>query len=447
MRIVSYSPKPTNDVADFYDIALELVGAPPGVPLTCAAALASTEDETVIFAATSYADVATVTITPTTGPVLLLAWIIGAAGYTAGHLTPVSEIAGYTTLVNDACSRNSFTIASRQIASPSGGYTASATGDWDIVNGVWDGVPIAMQIAIHTDASAPVQDFYACASYGGRFAADPTPGNIILMMYHTEYPGNTQWATRPPTGWTTLYETNNDSYFIGAPHRSPEKAAQIGIYARCVTEEDNFTTATLFEGAKTFGYSTGQSIYVSEWAITGTVEGGGGGSDTVIDLGPTPGSTTTHTTDPTVTDDAAAGYTVGSTWINTTDGGVFVLVDSTTGAAVWVEVSPVPGTVYAPTTADYLVGTAQGGLSAEIVVGTTPGGELGGSWASPTVDATHSGSAHLALGSTSSTAAAGDHAHAGVYVGELLISDTPSTPLVFADILQNEAETDLMYAD
>lgn len=50
----------------------------------------------------------------------------------------------------------------------------------------------------------------------------------------------------------------------------------------------------------------------------------------------------------------------------------------------------------APDTADYLVGTAQAGLSAEIVVGTTPGGELGGTWASPTVDATHSGSAHHA---------------------------------------------------
>lgn len=48
----------------------------------------------------------------------------------------------------------------------------------------------------------------------------------------------------------------------------------------------------------------------------------------------------------------------------------------------------------APSTADYLVGTANGSLSAEIVVGTSPGGELGGTWASPTVDATHSGSAH-----------------------------------------------------
>jgi hypothetical protein len=42
----------------------------------------------------------------------------------------------------------------------------------------------------------------------------------------------------------------------------------------------------------------------------------------------------------------------------------------------------------APSTADYLVGTANGSLSAEIVVGTTPGGELGGTWGSPTLDDT-----------------------------------------------------------
>lgn len=48
----------------------------------------------------------------------------------------------------------------------------------------------------------------------------------------------------------------------------------------------------------------------------------------------------------------------------------------------------------APSGADYLVGTAQAGLSGEIVVGTSPGGELGGTWSSPTVDTTHSGSAH-----------------------------------------------------
>lgn len=40
----------------------------------------------------------------------------------------------------------------------------------------------------------------------------------------------------------------------------------------------------------------------------------------------------------------------------------------------------------APTDADYLVGSANGSLSDEIVVGTTPGGELGGTWPSPTID-------------------------------------------------------------
>jgi hypothetical protein len=55
-----------------------------------------------------------------------------------------------------------------------------------------------------------------------------------------------------------------------------------------------------------------------------------------------------------------------------------------------------PGGGGAPADADYLVGTAHAGLSAEIVVGVTPGGELGGTWAAPTVDAVHSGSAHHA---------------------------------------------------
>lgn len=48
----------------------------------------------------------------------------------------------------------------------------------------------------------------------------------------------------------------------------------------------------------------------------------------------------------------------------------------------------------APSDVDYLVGTADAGLSNEIAVGATPGGELGNTWASPTVDGTHSGSAH-----------------------------------------------------
>jgi len=68
------------------------------------------------------------------------------------------------------------------------------------------------------------------------------------------------------------------------------------------------------------------------------------------------------------------------------------------------------GTEGLPLTTNLLVGTANAGYPDLIVVGTTPGGELGGTWASPTVDATHSGSAHHA----SATAGAdGEHTWAG----------------------------------
>lgn len=196
---------------------------------------------------------------------------------------------------------------------------------------------------------------------------------------------------------------------------------------------------------------------------------------------PTLGGPTISTGDPSTTD---YGGGLGSEWLNRTTGDAYKLVSITAGtppSATWVSTTAVSvfsfsttdGTTTvnptteltfvgatladlgggdaeitftggAPDAVDYLVGTASGALSAEIVVGTTPGGELGGTWASPTVDSVHSGSAHLALGSTSSTAAAGNHTHAG---GELLITDTPAgSPLVFADILQNEAGDELLYS-
>jgi hypothetical protein len=61
---------------------------------------------------------------------------------------------------------------------------------------------------------------------------------------------------------------------------------------------------------------------------------------------------------------------------------------------------------YGPDSVDYLVGTASAGLSGEIVVGTSPGGELGGTWASPTVDASHSGSTHAATQAAAEATAA-----------------------------------------
>ncbi|MBK8211721.1 MAG: hypothetical protein IPK78_18980 [Rhodospirillales bacterium] len=43
------------------------------------------------------------------------------------------------------------------------------------------------------------------------------------------------------------------------------------------------------------------------------------------------------TTDPTVDDDAGAGYVPGAMWINTADSRVFFCADPTTGAAVWTQ--------------------------------------------------------------------------------------------------------------
>lgn len=73
---------------------------------------------------------------------------------------------------------------------------------------------------------------------------------------------------------------------------------------------------------------------------------------------------------------------------------------------------PIPPSSAGDTTADYLIGTADPDLPNAIVVGTTPGGELGGTWPSPTVDTTHSGSSHAATqAAAEATAAAALAAH------------------------------------
>ncbi len=65
---------------------------------------------------------------------------------------------------------------------------------------------------------------------------------------------------------------------------------------------------------------------------------------------------------------------------------------NTDGASSWKLFES--GGTGAPGAADYLLGTINAGLANGIVVGTAPQGELGGSWASPTVDSTHAGGTH-----------------------------------------------------
>jgi len=51
------------------------------------------------------------------------------------------------------------------------------------------------------------------------------------------------------------------------------------------------------------------------------------------------------TTNPTVNDDSAAGYSAGDLWVNSTDDTVFVLADATAGAAVWTQIGTGGGSV------------------------------------------------------------------------------------------------------
>jgi hypothetical protein len=64
------------------------------------------------------------------------------------------------------------------------------------------------------------------------------------------------------------------------------------------------------------------------------------GSTLIRDAGQTTGlawqSNRVTTTSPTVTDDGAGGWRVGSRWVNTTTDVEYVLLDASTGAAVWV---------------------------------------------------------------------------------------------------------------
>jgi hypothetical protein len=79
----------------------------------------------------------------------------------------------------------------------------------------------------------------------------------------------------------------------------------------------------------------------------------------------------------------------------------FLTAGATPDAMIWP--TDLGGGSGAPTTADYLTGTSQGGLSAEIVVGATPGGELGGTWASPTIDTLPFGTYKRAAGNYTTT--------------------------------------------
>lgn len=83
------------------------------------------------------------------------------------------------------------------------------------------------------------------------------------------------------------------------------------------------------------------------------------------------------TTDPTVNNDSSAGYGIGSLWINVSTSRVFLATSVAVGAAVWVE---------------------------PVNVGNTAGGDLSGTYPTPTVTSTHlSAALPVGQGGTGST--------------------------------------------
>lgn len=139
-----------------------------------------------------------------------------------------------------------------------------------------------------------------------------------------------------------------------------------------------------------------------------------------------------------ITQDGTGGWT--STWA------------ATGGIIVWDGGAPSPNTA-SGVTVRYILETIDGGA---IWIGNMVGG--GGSPATTVESETAFGIAP-AVGADVEYARQ-DHTHGSPqnpvtavaiaalgFVGEMLLSDTPSTPLIFADLIQNEAQDDLIYAD
>lgn len=515
MRIVMCSPVPVSDIGDLYDVSLELVGPRPSVEPVC-----------------SYV---APTNTPPTNSSLDVFGNYFAPGYLVNLGLPPYAVTE-TTEYDPGAFAAMFT--------PTFYGTANETQYWGISPGV-SVMETVVQFHWVWDLAAlgtPELCAVAMMRYGEGY-------NDEAEHIRISYSDNGSAWTVVAEELGTDYPQPTPPYLIDETHR----------YWRFTYYFETAAGSNYFPGVSMVG--------VLMWKMTG---GGGTVMSTVI---PTTGGTTSvHTTDPTVDDDAAHGYTVGDLWVNTTDGSQWVLVDSTTGAAVWVSTTYVSlwnfatsdgVTTVDPTTeltfvgatlADLGSGVAEVTMTGANAVTNIDGGkevvntvaasgatetlDLGdgnvhdvtltadctltfagatagvacsftlllrqdgtGGWTTtwpgsviwaggtaPTLDETasttavltfftldggtnwygfptggggdagHDGHGRDDLGITPAVGsdteyARQDHTHgtpaqpAAGGVGAILISDTPSTPLVFADLMQNEAQDDLMYAD
>ncbi len=124
----------------------------------------------------------------------------------------------------------------------------------------------------------------------------------------------------------------------GGAH-SFQGSVTLAVTGVAVKAEDTFTVSFTFYnwiGFQYYAAIAGELFAATHLTVTGT--GSWPGTVAGVEL-PKAGGTTTATRDPTITDDAAAGYSVGDTWVNTASGEAFVLLDATAGAAVWLSIT------------------------------------------------------------------------------------------------------------
>ena len=255
VRIVASSPKASDDLARFYDVDLELVGARVAAP----------------------------------GPVC--SYVYGGGGY-----SPSSKDAFGATvdgIVQYYPSSPVYPSTTQDVVGFPVYGTPNDGGAWGIIAGVGSGITSARWV---WDLGVPT----AMCAYGY---------NVYSGIFGQ---ASIEWSD-DGTNWTTIVEAPLINLSQGIALPTPYVPHRYwGLH---------------FWVDTSYGYFPGTDIrYFMLWAAS--VPGPTGGIIPTL-------SDTQTTTDPTVTDDIDAGYSVGSTWINTTSGNAFILVDNTTGAAVW----------------------------------------------------------------------------------------------------------------
>lgn len=142
------------------------------------------------------------------------------------------------------------------------------------------------------------------------------------------------------TNGISIYSNVQTSTFIGnAINNGAITNFNIGIDIRAGATSSNNNTII---GNQINGATTGINIGTADYQNSVSGNQFQNVTNRIVDGGTNTKLETMHheaTTNPTITDDIADGYDIGTLWVNTSTDNTFVLTDSTTGAAVWSKIN------------------------------------------------------------------------------------------------------------